>query len=81
MDEQIKTMNRFFMDKSNEREKVQKVMDSFKDRLMDKFRQVSDDMSKKLQTSMTAFEKLRQEVVASNLRVAAQGTEVMRINS
>lgn len=81
MDEQIKTMNRFFMDKSNEREKVQKVMDSFKDRLMDKFRQVSDDMSKKLQMSMTAFEKLRQEVVASNLRVAAQGTEVMRIDS
>lgn len=56
-------------------------MDSFKDRLMDKFRQVSDDMSKKLQTSMTAFEKLRTEVVASNLRVAAQGTEVMRIDS
>jgi|LauGreDrversion4_2_1035121.scaffolds.fasta_scaffold1269833_1 hypothetical protein len=56
-------------------------MDSFKDRLMDKFRQVSDDMSKKLQTSMTAFEKLRQEVVASNLRVASQGTEVMRIDS
>jgi len=56
MDEQIKTINRFFMDKSNEREKVQKVMDSFKDRLMDKFRQVSDDVTKKLQVSMTAFE-------------------------
>ncbi len=74
-------MDKYFTDKENQETKLQKIVDSFKDRMIEKFKTTSDDFTSKLVKMEKRLMEEEQKSLRLEFNIVSNSTSIADVTA